>query len=121
MSKAKKAASKMGVGFNELMLGITSKTLKWYFDKHGDKAEEVGVALPLSFNAVPKDRADYEYGNKFSSMCYYLKLESNLETACKEAKNRMDKIKKSWLPVGFYGLLWFYEAVCPTAFLNHIF
>ena len=120
MKKAKELSKTLGVSFNELVLGITSKTLKWHFDKHGDKNTEIAIGLPMTFKKIPKNHADYVYGNDFSSMTYYLKLESDLKTACLEAKRRMDRIKRSWLPVGFYGLMWFYGACFPIKYFNYI-
>ena len=53
MAKAKKLSHEKRVSFNDLMLAITSKSLKKYFTHFGDKSEEVTLAMPFSFKSIP--------------------------------------------------------------------
>ena len=53
MAKAKKLTHAKGVSFNDLMLAITSKSLKQYFEHFGDESSEVTVAMPFSFKSIP--------------------------------------------------------------------
>lgn len=53
MAKAKKLSHEKGISFNDLMLAVTSKSLKKYFTHFGDKSEEVTLAMPFSFKSIP--------------------------------------------------------------------
>ena len=50
----------------------------------------------------------------------YLDLEEDFETACRKAGNKMNKLKNSLLPPGFFLLLWYYSKFLPQAFVNYI-
>lgn len=49
MKKAKELAKKMGLTFNDLIMGLVSKSLKTHFVAEGDSTEEIGVAVPFSY------------------------------------------------------------------------
>ena len=55
MKKAKAHSKRMGITFNELVLGVLSKTTKAYFKEQGDDSSMITIALPFCFNSVPKD------------------------------------------------------------------
>lgn len=49
MKKAKLLAKKMGMTFNDIIMGLISKSLKEYFINHKDESKYVTVALPFTF------------------------------------------------------------------------
>ena len=66
----------MNVSFNELVLGIVSKSLKQHFNSKGDKTRYISLALPHSFNELSENRgAD---GNQSTACTIYLDLEENI-------------------------------------------
>ena len=105
LKKTKAISKKMNMTLNDLMLGITSKVLKEYFDLQGDTSSELSITLPFTFKVIPQDRKDYTYGNNFVSLTIYLKLIENLDKACEHAKKLMNDLKKSSHPGAFYTLL----------------
>lgn len=49
MIKAKALSKKMGISFNDLILGIVSSSLKEHFMAEGDNSDEISVAIPFTF------------------------------------------------------------------------
>jgi hypothetical protein len=45
----------MGITFNDLMTGIVSKSLKMHMNEQKDKTDVVTMAVPLTFQSIPKD------------------------------------------------------------------
>jgi len=86
MKKAKALAKKMGFTFNDLIMGLVSKSIKEYFMKQGDGTSYVSLALPFSFKQIPKNPKDFKSGNTFSTLTLYLPLESEINAACQKAK-----------------------------------
>jgi hypothetical protein len=120
MKKAKEVAKSMGITFNDLILGMTSKSLKQHFVKCGDPQTEITLTLPFTFNSIPKDHTKYKYGNDFIALPLYLKLEMDFAKACEDAKRKMNQMKNSLLPGGFYMLVWWYTACLPAAFTANV-
>lgn len=81
IKKAKALAKKMEVSLNEIIMGLVSRSLKWHFVKHNDDTKEISVAVPFTFNDVPRDPAEYKYKNNFISITIYMCLEDNYELA----------------------------------------
>lgn len=79
VQKTKDLSKKMGITLNDLILGITSKILKGYFVSKGDNSDQITLTMPFTFKAVPENKDNYTYGNKFVSLTLYLKLIDNLE------------------------------------------
>ena len=86
VKKTKELSKKMGITLNDLIMGISSKVLKQYFVSQGDDSEQLTMTMPFTFKAIPENRDQYTYGNKFVSLTVYLKLIDNLEKACEMAK-----------------------------------
>jgi hypothetical protein len=40
--------------------------------------------VPFTFNQVPRNPADYTYGNKFAITAFYMKLHEDFEMAIKD-------------------------------------
>lgn len=95
LKKTKELSKKMNLTVNDLMLGITSKALKQYFDVQGDKSKDISVTLPFTFKVIPEKKRDYTYGNQFVSLTVYLKLIESLDEACAHAKKLMNGLKRS--------------------------
>jgi len=49
MKKSKALAKKMDLTFNDLIMGLVSKSIKTHFIAQGDSSEEIGIAVPFSF------------------------------------------------------------------------
>ena len=49
MKKAKALSKKMGLSFNDLILGIISSSLKEHFEANEDDTDEITVSLPFTF------------------------------------------------------------------------
>ena len=120
MKRAKDVSKDMGLTFNDLMLGIASVAMKKYFLSNNDHTKEISVAMPYSFNSIPKDMSKYKFGNSFASLTVYMPLEEDIMVACKAVKKRMDFVKKSMLPSGVYTLLWAYNIVFPYFWTNYV-
>lgn len=112
----KEGAKRLGVTFNDYMMGLASSAIKLYFDKQGDKSEYLTVSLPYSFHAVPKDPKDYKFGNSFVALPVYMPLIADFEKACLALQKEIDPVKNSLIPVGCYTMLNFYNQVLPAAF-----
>ena len=111
----------MGITFNDLMTGIVSKSLKMHMNEQKDKTDVVTMAVPLTFQSIPKDMTQYKFGNNFASLLIYLELKDNLVDACASAKNLMDQLKKSMRPAGGYSLNIFYTTFMPHYFMDFIY
>lgn len=72
----------MGISFNDLVLGIVSKSLKMHFIAEDDDTKSVSLALPFTFKAIPKDPKKYKFGNFFAGLTIYLDLEADFAKAC---------------------------------------
>jgi hypothetical protein len=59
LPKSKVLAKSMGITFNDLVLGLLSKSLKSYFVAHGDDSTYISLAMPFSFNTIPENMKDY--------------------------------------------------------------
>ena len=121
MKKAKALSKKMGLSFNDLILGIVSSSLKEHFEANGDDTDEISVSIPFTFQTIPKNVEDYKFGNDFVPLTCYLKLEKTIEDGCKSAKKMMDIFKRSWIPAGGYTILKFYAICLPHAFMRHTY
>ena len=49
MKKCKEKAKEYGVSFNELCMGLLSKTWKHYFQHFGDNSDEMTITLSYTF------------------------------------------------------------------------
>ena len=54
LDKAKEVSKKMGITFNDLILGIISKSFKHYFVEKGDDSTFITVSVPYSLNNIPE-------------------------------------------------------------------
>jgi NRPS condensation-like uncharacterized protein len=82
VKKAKLLSKKMGITFNDLIMGLTSKVLKQYFVSKGDITDEITAVMPFSFRSIPQKKEEYTYGNKFVGLTVYLKLIDDFKSAC---------------------------------------
>lgn len=53
MKKSKALAKTMGLTFNDLIMGLVSKSIKTHFIAQGDSSEEISVAVPFTFQSIP--------------------------------------------------------------------
>ena len=114
--KVKESAKRLGVTFNDFMMGLSSSAIKLYFDKQGDKSEYLTVSVPFTFHTVPKDPKDYTFGNNFVALPVYMPLIADFKKACLAIQREVDSLKNSLIPVGCYTMLNFYNQVLPAAF-----
>lgn len=121
MAKAKKLAKQMDVTFNELILGLISQSIKVYFKNHGDNSTYISVTMPFTLQTIPKNPADYRYGNSFSSVLLYLNLHEDFHMAVHDAKKKYNFLKQSVLIPGYSMLMWFYGACMPSFWNDHIY
>lgn len=88
--KVKALAKKNGVTVNDLMMALLSMSFKRYFDLKGDKNSQISIIIPFSFKTIPRDVAQYSYGNKFVGTTFYMRLEKEfskaIEYMAKESK-----------------------------------
>ena len=78
----------MGLTFNDLIMGLVSKSIKTHFVAQGDSTEEIGVAVPFSYQSIPQKVKDYTFGNNFVPLVMYLDLKENFN---KEAFHKTHK------------------------------
>ena len=121
MQRSKAKAKEIGVTFNDLMLGISTKAVKQHFIANNDPSESITINVPFTFQTIPRDITKYKFGNNFILLTLYVDLKDNLKDACHSAKSMMDKFKNTMIPVGGYTLLQFYSIFCPHFFMNHLF
>ena len=100
MKKAKALSKQMGITFNDLVLGMVSKVFKRHFDVQKDENKIITVSVPFTFNSIPKDSADYKFGNRFAGLTVFLPLISDFKEACLSANKMMNKVKNSMIPSG---------------------
>ena len=79
MKKAKALSKKMNITYNDLAMGLVSKCVKQYFISQKDDSKYISIAVPFTFNTIPKKVSDYTFGNKFASITIYLPLEEDFE------------------------------------------
>ena len=82
LDKAKEVAKKMGITFNDLVLGLISKCIKHYFIAKGDESTYITMNVPYSFNVIPESVEDYRAENNITTLTVYLELEEDFEKAC---------------------------------------
>lgn len=82
MTKAKRVSKSMNISFNDLIMGIVSKSLKLHFIAEEDDSKFISLALPFTFKAIPKNPKNYTFGNFFAGLTLYLDLEIDLTKAC---------------------------------------
>lgn len=116
MKKAKELGKKLGLSFNELCMGLISKTWKHYFQHYGDNSDEVSVTLSYTFQSIPMDPLKYEFCNNVAGMTFYMKLCDDFTEACQVNLKHSNMIKKSLIPWGTYVYLWFMVTMQPTAY-----
>lgn len=62
------------------------------------------------------DPLEYEFTNNVAGLTFYMKLEDDIDEACKVNLKESKKIKNSLIPWGTYVYLWFMVTVSPTAY-----
>lgn len=102
------------------MSGVLSKVLKTHFDKHKDPAPYVTASIPYTFHVIPKKPQDYTFGNNFAALTVYLPLKSTIEEACKAAKQKMDAMKNSLIPVATFQQMHFYTTYFSYMAVNFL-
>lgn len=70
---------------------------------------------------IPEKVENYKFGNNFIGLTLYLALEEDIREACLSAKKKMNFMKNSLLPAGFYLLIMFYTTFMPHLFVNSIY
>ena len=119
MRKSKVVAKQMGLTFNDLMLGIIGRALKVHFKKNKDDTDMITMSIPFTFQQISKDRSKWSYGNDFCVLSLYLPLREDLLEACKAAKQQMNAMKNSLIPVATYQVMTFYASCTPHGFMQH--
>lgn len=79
---AKLEAKKMNMTFNDLVMGIVSKSFKQYFVAKGDSSKFITLQIPYSMAHIPERIEEFEADNSFASMVCYLDLEEDFKIAC---------------------------------------
>jgi hypothetical protein len=91
------------VTINDLMMAVTSMSLKEYFIVNGDtQTNKINLAVPFSLRDPTPDASKFKLINDFVPITVELDLTLSLQDALKFTKNRMDKLKKSLIPSGQY-------------------
>ena len=74
MKKAKQVSKQMGLSFNDLVLGIMSKSIKRHFIAMNDPTDQISVLCAFTFKRIPEKPKDYWFGNRFAGVTIYLSL-----------------------------------------------
>jgi len=49
------------------------------------------MTIPFSFKTIPEKFEDYEYGNQFSSLTFYMKIIGGFQEALTEVKKGVEE------------------------------
>ena len=121
MKKAKDVAKQMGMSFNDLVLGIMSKSIKRHFIAMNDPTDQISVACPITFKRIPENTKDYWFGNRFATVTIYLSLQDDFKKACKINKERTEFMKNSFILAGTFTGLSFYCTFLPHLFMVNFY
>jgi diacylglycerol O-acyltransferase len=102
----KKQAKLMNATINDVIMALTSITLKEYMVSKGDtKTSTINLAVPYSLRELPKKKEDFELKNDFAMMKIPLDLTDNFQDSLSKVKTRMNALKNSIEPYGMYYFL----------------
>jgi len=77
--------------------------------------------MPFTFSQIPTNPKHYKFGNNFAGLTMYLPLEADIKKACSIASKKMNDIKRSIIPMGYYALISFYNVFFAQAFVADTF
>ena len=106
VNKIKDKSKQFNTTINDMMMALTSLTLKEYMVSKGDtKSTYINLSVPFSLRAPPTSRDDLELKNDFAMMLITLDLSNNFGEALRMVKKRMDALKNSIEPYGMYYMI----------------
>ena len=114
VQKLKAIGQKYKATINDVVLGITSVTMKQYLESNKDKCQSLNLVIPFSMREVPKRREDHKLNNDFTLLCFTLQLREKFSDACTAVSLQTKKLKKSLYPFAVSALCQF-ASLCPTA------
>ena len=101
LEQLKKKAKEMKVTINDLVMAITSISLKEYMILKGDyKTNKIRMAVPFSLRDPVTNARKFKLENDFVPITVELDLTLKLEDALKLVKKRMNTLKNSFIPSG---------------------
>ena len=99
----KKVGKKFGVTINDVLMTITSVSLKEYLEAKGDlKAKTIKLSMPISLREPPNTVEEFKLQNSFAMVTIPLSLYSDFESGLKKVKQQMDALKSSIEPFAMY-------------------
>jgi len=83
----KKVSKKYGVTVNDVLMTVTSISLKEYLEAKGDlKAKSINLSMPISLREPPNTVEDFKLKNSFAMVTIPLNLFSEFESGVKKIK-----------------------------------
>lgn len=120
LQQLKKKAQQMNVTINDLIMGITSISIKQYLVQQGDsKTKSIKLAVPFSLRDPTPNPKHFKLENDFVPITVELDLTLSLEESLKLAKKRMDSLKKSIIPSGQYYFMKF-ASYMPSFYFKYL-
>jgi NRPS condensation-like uncharacterized protein len=121
LEKVQKKAKEMKMTINDLIMGVTSMSIKEYMESKGDdKTSEITIGAPFTLRDPILRKHGFKFENNFEIVPLNLSLCSNFETAIKLQKQMMDKLKRSLMPTGTYFLRRFFSLFIPGKVMKRI-
>jgi NRPS condensation-like uncharacterized protein len=91
----------MKVTINDLIMAVTSNTMKEYLEKNGDKdTSKIMMAVPFCLRDPIPDPKQFKLENDFVPITVELDLTKSIDESLEMVKKRMDTLKKSLIPSG---------------------
>lgn len=106
VEELKVVGRRYGVTINDIIMAVTSQSIKQYLTKKGDTETELfKLSMQFSLREAPESIKEFELKNNFAMMTIPLQLHSDFETGLTKIKKQMDLIKRSFDPFGVYFLV----------------
>ena len=101
VEQVKKFSKQKGVTINDVLMAITSISLKEYMISKGDlKSSRIQMAMPYSMDDPPESKEHIKLNNKFAILNIPLELYDDLDQGLRPIKKEMEAFKHSLVPFG---------------------
>ena len=103
MIRIKEKSKELNVTINDILMTITSISIKQYLKQKGDTlTKTVKLSMPFSLREPPESAADFEYRNNFAILFVDIELVDDFNKGIEIIKKKMQKLKNSLDPFGMY-------------------
>ena len=105
MQVLKQVAKTHKVTINDVVLALTSVSLKEYLRQHNDlETKSLNLLVPFSLREIPRSSEEHRMRNEFSILCFTLGLYSTFEDAVRAVTKTTTSMKNSIYPFATHTL-----------------